>query len=99
MKAIEAASGSQSILLGKPNKEVFDMIRKDHNLEDEPAEKFIMFGDKLDTDIAFGYNCGIDTVLVYSGVTSKSKYEELQAKFPDYQPTFKFDSIKDLAPE
>ena len=30
-----------------------------------------MFGDRLDTDIAFGIECGIKTVLTMTGITNK----------------------------
>ena len=42
-------------------------MRKEHSLENAPLSKFLMIGDSLETDILFGNNCGIDTLLVTSG--------------------------------
>ncbi len=36
----------------------------------------LMIGDNLNTDIKFAHNCGIDSLLVYSGVTSEKQYKE-----------------------
>ena len=33
----------------------------------------LMIGDRLDTDILLGINATIDTLLVYTGVTSKEE--------------------------
>jgi ribonucleotide monophosphatase NagD (HAD superfamily) len=49
---------------------MFDLLIKEHKLEDEPLSKFVMVGDSLETDIKFGNNCGIDTLLVLTGNTS-----------------------------
>lgn len=57
-----------------------------------------MIGDKLDTDIGFGKNSGIDTLLVLSGVTKAENYETLQARHPEFKPTHMFNSVKDLLP-
>lgn len=36
-----------------------------------------MIGDNLESDIMFGNNCGIDTLLVLSGSTSEAKAKEV----------------------
>ena len=33
-----------------------------------------MVGDNLDTDIMFAKNCGIDSLLVFTGVTNEEKF-------------------------
>ena len=68
----------------------------DHDLQDESKDKFIMIGDNLATDIAFGINSGIDTLLVLSGITRPDKSEEMLEKFKDFKPTYILNSVKDL---
>ena len=44
----------------------------------------IMIGDNLNTDIQFAKNCGIDSLMVLTGVTSKEQYEsqnEIKANY------------------
>ncbi|CDW84863.1 haloacid dehalogenase-like hydrolase family protein [Stylonychia lemnae] len=61
------------ILIGKPERMTFEIMIRDHNLEEESLSKFLMIGDNLLTDVLFGNNCGIDTLVVLSGNTSESK--------------------------
>ena len=56
--------------MGKPDTWCFDLLRRQHNLEDVPLSKFLMVGDNLSTDVVFGNKSGIDTLLVLSGVTT-----------------------------
>ncbi|MED4164778.1 HAD-IIA family hydrolase [Halalkalibacterium halodurans] len=51
----------------------------------------VMIGDSLTSDIAIGQAVGIDTVLLYSGVTKKSSLEFVKQK-----PTYEYDSLKQL---
>lgn len=59
----------QPVVVGKPEAPMFDIIQ---HTAPRPIDKSstIMVGDRLDTDILFGKNAGIRTVLVLSGVTS-----------------------------
>ena len=66
--------------MGKPDTWCFDLMKKQHNLHDVPLSKFLMVGDNLSTDILFGNNCGIDSLLVLSGVTPAHKAERTMAK-------------------
>ena len=43
----------------------------------------VMFGDRLDTDIQFGINCGLTTVLTLTGITSETDAQKSSIK-PDY---------------
>lgn len=53
-----------------------------------------MVGDRLDTDILFGKNGGLDTLLVLTGVTSHEDLANVQA---DRVPDFVTVSLGDLA--
>ena len=77
IKAIETASGVKAQIMGKPFTYIFDLIRKQHGLENEPLSKFLMTGDNLQTDILFGLNNRIDTLLVLTGCTTTSKAERV----------------------
>jgi ribonucleotide monophosphatase NagD (HAD superfamily) len=59
--------------MGKPNPQIFEIIKREHpHLRDKPLSKFLMVGDNLKTDIKFGNNCQIDTLVVLSGNTDLS---------------------------
>ena len=50
-----------------------------------------MVGDNLNTDILFGKNCGMTTVLTMTGITSK---EDL--KTSEVKPSFVVENLKAL---
>ena len=54
------------LVIGKPNPFAWELIKKDHNLNNCKA---LMLGDRMDTDILVGFQAGIDTCLVMSGCT------------------------------
>ncbi|XP_052242673.1 glycerol-3-phosphate phosphatase-like isoform X2 [Dreissena polymorpha] len=62
-------------IMGKPGTAMFDMLHEVHGLQ---AEKTIMVGDSLKTDIAMGVNCGIKSMLVLTGVDDLRRVEENQ---------------------
>jgi HAD superfamily hydrolase (TIGR01457 family) len=63
---ITASSGVRPKVIGKPNREIVDMIRRKKAYA---AEQLAIVGDRLYTDMATGINAGICTVLVLSGET------------------------------
>ena len=50
-----------------------------------------MVGDRMDTDIVAGIECGLDTVLVLSGVTDREGIEH----FP-YRPRLVLNGVGDI---
>lgn len=56
-------------------------------------ERTIMIGDRLDTDIAFGKNGGVSTLLVLTGVTSEAS---LAASTTGVVPDYILGSVGDL---
>lgn len=73
----------------KPSTLAFELIQ-DRLGNLDPSE-FVMFGDRLDTDIVFGKNCGIDTVLTLTGVTRQPMLEN-----SDVKPTHVIADFTDL---
>jgi len=65
-------------VFGKPNPYGIEMILNDFRIE---AKDAVIFGDRLDTDIAAGNNVGIKTVLVLTGVTPRKKVNQIEHNF------------------
>ncbi|PLW56720.1 hypothetical protein PCANC_01668 [Puccinia coronata f. sp. avenae] len=81
----------EPIVVGKPNQPMLDCILEKHELD--PA-KTCMIGDRLDTDIAFGINGGLSTLLVLTGVVSRADLSQPDAKI---LPEYVVDSLGDFA--
>uniref|UniRef100_A0A8D2JB75 Pyridoxal phosphatase n=1 Tax=Varanus komodoensis TaxID=61221 RepID=A0A8D2JB75_VARKO len=97
--AVETASGRKAMVIGKPNTYMFECIVERFGVD---PSRMLMVGDRLETDILFGKNCGLDTVLTLTGV---SRLEEAQAYMAsdspaakDLVPHYYVDSIADLIP-
>jgi HAD superfamily hydrolase (TIGR01509 family) len=54
------------IIIGKPNPYAFHLICREHGIQ---ADRAVMIGDRLDTDIRFGNRAGMKTCLVMTGCT------------------------------
>ena len=89
LKCIEATlpANKKMTVCGKPHKLLFDLIVNKHSNID--AKKTIMIGDRLNTDIVFGKNCNLKTLLVLTGVTSKEALAESSIKPDYYLPSIK----------
>lgn len=64
MAAVRCASGREPITVGKPNTPAFDYIRRRWNID---PERTMMIGDRTNTDVKFGRDHGLKTLLVLSG--------------------------------
>lgn len=84
---ITASTGTKPKYFGKPHKESADLIAE---LFHVPFEKTAMVGDRLYTDIAFGKNNGILSILVLTGETKK---EDINVK---NAPDLCFEKIGDI---
>ena len=78
------------IVVGKPNKPMLDCILERHHLD---PKRCLMVGDRLDTDIAFGVNGGLRTLLTLTGVNSLA---DAQAPDAIARPDYVVDSLGDL---
>uniref|UniRef100_A0A8C5UGF3 Phosphoglycolate phosphatase n=1 Tax=Malurus cyaneus samueli TaxID=2593467 RepID=A0A8C5UGF3_9PASS len=99
VKAVETAAQREAFIVGKPNRFMFDCVASEFDVD--PA-RTIMVGDRLDTDILMGNNCGLTTLLTLTGVTALDEVRGHQdsdsparhSLVPDYY----VDSIADLLP-
>merc|ERR1712130_123888 len=91
VRAIEEGVGRAPVVTGKPSPILMDVVRS--RVPDMDASRTLMIGDRLDTDIQFGNNAGVKTLLVLSGVSSRTTVDESATK-----PTYILDSIADMLP-
>lgn len=82
------STGKKPIIIGKPNKEMIDMILKKEKVLKEDT---VIIGDRLYTDIASGNNSGVDTICVLTGEATK---EEI--KKSHFKPTIVLNSVGDM---
>lgn len=67
-------------IIGKPHRHMMDTIMAEHHFD---PKRTLMIGDNLETDILFGINSNIATLLVMTGVTDEKTLSASETK-PDY---------------
>lgn len=78
VSAIKAIAGRDPLILGKPNKTMWEILMKANNLN---PQRTCMVGDRLDTDIAFAANCSLGySLAVLTGITNVEEIEGLAKK-------------------
>ncbi len=85
---IEKATGKKPHFIGKPRPEMLTLAMEKYGFSKEES---LMVGDRVYTDIAAGYNAGIDTVFVLSGEGTME-----DANNTDTKPTYIMENIKEL---
>jgi len=88
--AIKGCTGKEPTVVGKPSPLMIDYLANKLSLD---KSRICMVGDRLDTDILFGTDNGLKTVLVLSGVTSE---EKLMSQENTITPDFYADTINDF---
>ena len=68
--AIKGCTGQEPTVVGKPSPLMIDYLEKKYGMD---RSRICMVGDRLDTDVLFGTDNGLKSVLVLSGVTSEEK--------------------------
>ncbi|XP_049320812.1 glycerol-3-phosphate phosphatase [Astyanax mexicanus] len=99
LKAVETAAQRQAQVVGKPSNFMFDCVANQFGLD---PSRCLMVGDRLDTDIMLGSNCGLKTLLTLTGMSTVADAEanqrsgspERQKMVPDYY----VDSIAEILP-
>lgn len=90
--AIQASSGAQPVIIGKPSTIIMnDAIE----LLDLPAERIWMVGDNPATDIKAGVAAGCRTALVLSGLATRDNLSTLLTR-ADVTPDLVVDHLLDL---
>lgn len=85
---IAVSTNTAPIFIGKPEKIIVEQALEVLGVAKEDT---LMVGDNYDTDIMAGMNCGIDTLLVHTGVTTKELLKQYNS-----QPTYTVDSLSDF---
>ncbi|XP_053726983.1 pyridoxal phosphate phosphatase [Synchiropus splendidus] len=98
--ALEVASGRKATVIGKPSRFMFECISSQFRGVD-PAQ-CLMVGDRLETDMLFGSNCGLDTMLTLTGVSQiEEAHEYRDSDQPGnlgLVPDYVVDTIADFLP-
>jgi phosphoglycolate/pyridoxal phosphate phosphatase family enzyme len=90
--AIEACTGTKcEAIVGKPSLYMTNAIL---NLLQMPAERCIMTGDRLETDVQMGLNAGMTTALTLTGATTAQ-----DAQASSIRPHYILNDLGDLLPE
>lgn len=87
VKLVEYATQKKPIMIGKPEKIIMAMALKKSGLT---KKQVVMVGDNYNTDIQAAINFGIDSLLVYSGLSTKADVRKKAI-----QPTHQVDSLDD----
>ena len=82
------ATGKRPIFIGKPKPEMLLLAMDKYGYS---KEETVMIGDRVYTDIASGYNAGVDTVLVLSGEGTVADAEN-----SDTKPTYIMQNIREV---
>jgi 4-nitrophenyl phosphatase len=82
---VHYSTGVAPTYIGKPEAIMIEQALKQLNVSKEDA---IMVGDNYATDIMAGINAGVDTLLVYTGVTTKEHLSNVEK-----MPTFEIQSL------
>ncbi|CAN0132504.1 unnamed protein product [Pylaiella littoralis] len=90
--AIKGCTGVDPTIVGKPGPLMIDYIIDKYSVE---RSRICMVGDRLDTDVLFGANNGLMSILTLSGVTTE---EKLLSKENEINPDYYVNSINDFFP-
>ena len=82
------ATGKRPYFIGKPRPEMLNLAMERYGYS---KDETVMIGDRVYTDIASGYNAGVDTIFVLSGEGTMADAENTDTK-----PTYIFDNIREV---
>ncbi|WPK26249.1 hypothetical protein PUMCH_003598 [Australozyma saopauloensis] len=94
IETVSFASGRQpDAICGKPNLSMMNSIKADCPGLKENPKRGLMVGDRLNTDMKFGRDGGLDTLLVLTGI---EKEEVVKALPSETAPTYYADKLGDF---
>lgn len=88
--AIKGCTGQEPTVVGKPSPLMIDYLETKYGMD---RKRICMVGDRLDTDVLFGTDNGLQSLLVLSGVTTE---EKLLNPDNSITPDYYADSINDF---
>ena len=91
--AVEAASGTTPVTVGKPRPVMVDLAIQKLNLK---PEEVAFVGDRLDTDIVCARRAGITGICVLTGVTTEEKATRARGEL---RPHYIYATLSDLCKE
>ncbi|CDK29102.1 unnamed protein product [Kuraishia capsulata CBS 1993] len=90
IESVAFASGRTPVACGKPNQAMMEAIVAQHGFDKKRA---CMVGDRLNTDMKFGRDGGLGTLLVLTGIETVDKIHALEAS---EQPLYFADKLGDI---
>ena len=85
---LEHATGRKPLFIGKPKPEMLLLAMEKYGYS---KDETVMIGDRVYTDIASGYNAGVDTIFVLSGEGTVKDVES-----SDTKPTYIIENIREV---
>ena len=85
---LEHATGRKPLFIGKPKPEMLLLAMEKYGYSKDDT---VMIGDRVYTDIASGYNAGVDTIFVLSGEGTVADAESSVTK-----PTYIIENIREV---
>lgn len=94
IESVAYASGRKpDAVCGKPSQAMMETIKAKYEELGRAPHKGLMIGDRLNTDMKFGKEGGLDTLLVLTGIENEETVRSLKGKSA---PTFYADRLGDL---
>lgn len=87
VKLVEYATQKKPLMVGKPDSTIMKMALQKCHLQ---VSDVLMVGDNYHTDIEAGINIGMDTLLVYTGLSTPEDVEKEKV-----QPTYTVETLDD----
>lgn len=85
---MEYASSQQAVKIGKPHPAIVEGVLAHLGMS---ADQVVIVGDNMETDILCGVNAGIETILVTTGVHSRTQAQEYS-----FSPSHIIEDLREL---